>query len=273
MGLSRRDFLRRAGAALAQAQAPSLGLPIRLAWSSDPPVVAIDPGHGGRYTGAVLRGPRGVSLVESEANLDVALRLAALLEQAGLTPVLTRAEDTEVASGWDDFNEDGRLSEDDDLQARVDLANAAGARLFFSIHHNGGPASMRGTSAFYCRDHPLSDEAAVLAEMLQQHFLWVLAALGYHARDLGALDDAMLRKPYGHLFLAGPATPRVARPSLMPTVVGEALFVTNPVEGELLRHEDVRQALAGAYLQAALQFLRLEIEPPELGELDWVPTP
>ncbi|MBI4493516.1 MAG: N-acetylmuramoyl-L-alanine amidase [Chloroflexi bacterium] len=253
---SRRTFLRQTGALLALAWAARA--PARLAFAREsPPLIAIDPGHGGRYIGAVLRGPGGVALLEKEVNLDVALRLAELLEQAGLQAVLTRDHDAEVAAVGEDVNEDGRVSEDDDLQARVDVANQAGAALCFSIHHNGAESSaVRGTATFYCQHHPRGAEAQELAQRLQVQFLEALDQLGYAPRDLGARDDAGLNKPYGHLFLAGPKTPRVARPSGMPTVVGEPLFVTNPTEGALLQQDDTRQALAEAYCRAALLFLQ-----------------
>ncbi len=253
-GLSRRQFLWQAGAALALTHVVR-ALPA-VAQEATPTVVAIDPGHGGRYAGAVLHGPGGILLAEKEINLDIALRLADLLRQAGLQPVLTRDVDGEVNPNRDDLNANGRADEDDDLQARVDVANEAGAALFWSIHHNGLAASeVRGTSSFFCQHHSRGDEAQALCQLLQAHLLDALTQLGYSPRDLGARDDAGLNKPYGHLFLAGPATPRVLRPSAMPTVVGEALFVTNPLEGELLARDDTRQALAQAYFQATLQFL------------------
>lgn len=252
---SRRTFIKQAGAALVLAHLPMVRHVPVLALRAAPPVVAIDAGHGGRETGAVLAVGGRRLLLESEINLDVALRLASLLSEAEAIPVLTREHDAQVAPRGVDLTGDGRIDNNDDLQARVDAANDAHADLFFSVHHNGGPPSVRGTAAFYCRHHPLGPQARTLAQMLQQEFLDAMRQLGYRARDLGALDDAMLNKPGGHLFLAGPATARVARASQMPTVVGEPLFVTNRVEGDLLRRDDTRQAIAEAYFRAALRFM------------------
>jgi N-acetylmuramoyl-L-alanine amidase len=250
--VSRRRFLV-ASAALAAA-----GLLPRPARGQAAPVVAIDPGHGGIYNGSSWSGGRGLML-EKHLALDVALRLAELLNTAGLGTVLTRDTDGVVNVAHEDLNEDGRLTEDDDLQARVDVANAAEAALMLSVHFNGGPPLARGTSTFYCLDHPRGKEARLLAGLLQAEFLEGLFRVGYVARDLGAMDDVMLNKPYGHLFLAGPRTPRVARPSAMPTVVGEPLFLSNPAEAELVRREDTRQALAEAYCRATLLFLGLPV--------------
>ncbi|MGH2350121.1 MAG: N-acetylmuramoyl-L-alanine amidase, partial [Chloroflexota bacterium] len=84
--------------------------------------IAVDPGHGGRDPGAVHHG-----LHEAEVNLAIALELRPFLEAAGARVVLTRDGDRAVASSG---------GTDDDLQARVHIANAAEADLFLSIHSN-----------------------------------------------------------------------------------------------------------------------------------------
>ncbi len=88
-------------------------------------VIVIDPGHGGRYRGAV--GKMGIK--ESEVNLGVALYLWGLLYNAGARPVMTRTADTTVASPYHK-----RLS--NDLLARSEMSNYLNPDLFISIHHN-----------------------------------------------------------------------------------------------------------------------------------------
>lgn len=222
------------------------------------PVIAIDPGHGGREPGAVHRGVSGhVDLMEKEANLAIALRLESMLLERGYGVVLTRREDTEVNVPRTDRNGDGRIDTDDDLQARVDIANGAGAALLFSIHNNGSTSSgVRGTSTWYCVDHPRGEESRLLAAMLQGALVTQLRSAGYADMvDAGFHDDAPLRKPYGHLFLVGPPTPRVARASKMPGVVGESLYVTSDREAALLQNESFVDAIALAYVEAATSFL------------------
>lgn len=222
-----------------------------------PKTVAVDPGHGGPESGAVHRDSSGrLDLAEKEVNLQVALALEEQLAASGFKVVLTRRTDTAVNVPPTDRNGDGRIDNDDDLQARVDIANAAGADLLVSIHHNGGPAEMSGSGAYYCRDHPLGAQSARLAALLRVHLLTQLGSLGYWPRDWGARDDAGLGKPYGHLFLVGPKTPRVARPSTMPGVVGEALFVTNGREAALLKQAEVREAIARAYHNAIVEYFQ-----------------
>lgn len=222
------------------------------------PVVALDPGHGGYESGAVHRGANGrIDLLEKDVNLQLALLVEQQLLDQGYGVVLTRREDSPVNVPRSDRNGDGIIDNDDDLQARVDIANDAGAALLFSIHNNGSTdPRVRGTSTWYAEAHPRGAESRVLAALLQQALIGHLREAGYgDAVDAGFHDDPPLRKPFGHLFLVGPQTPRVARVSLMPGVVGESLYVTSDREASLLQDESTLQAIAGAYADAAIAFL------------------
>ena len=87
--------------------------------------IVIDPGHGGRFSGAV--GMQG--LRESDINLTVGLHLWGLLKQAGAEAIMTRSADVDLCPP-----ENTALS--DDLMARAQLSNNFKADLFISIHHN-----------------------------------------------------------------------------------------------------------------------------------------
>jgi N-acetylmuramoyl-L-alanine amidase len=217
------------------------------------PVVVLDAGHGGFESGAARSTPR---LVEKDLVLDVARRLRDRLEAEGRRVVLTREADTQVNQDGRDLNGDGRVDVDDDLQARVDVSNQAGADLFISLHANGGVPGQRGLSTFYCPACPGAAEHLRLARALH---LGVLAALAPHgAREFGAgvFDEASLGKPYGHLFVIGPQTPRVARPLRAPAAaLVELLFVSDPADAALLARGDVREALADALRAAIGSFL------------------
>lgn len=90
--------------------------------------VAIDPAHGG-----VDRGETGGSLVEKEANLVVALQLAALLEAAGCKVVLLRNDDTTLGT-----------------YHRTRMANAAEPDIHLTIHHNSSTSkAASGCACFY----------------------------------------------------------------------------------------------------------------------------
>lgn len=235
--------------------------PPTVSQSAPLPRIAIDPGHGGPEPGAVHRGASGrVDLVEKEVNLQIGLRLEALLAARGFGTVMTRWTDADVNLPRRDRNGDGRVDPDDDLQARVDVANDAGAALLFSIHNNGATdPRFRGTYTYYCSAHPLGEESRTLAAVLQAALLTNLRGAGYaDVVNGGFRDDGDLGKPYGHLFLVGPITPRVARLSQMPGVVGESLFVTSDRESALLKDDAVIDAIAQSYFEAALSFLGMD---------------
>jgi N-acetylmuramoyl-L-alanine amidase len=128
--------------------------------------VFLDPGHGGRYPGAVYGG-----VEEQYVNLLIAKETRAVLESRGHTVRMSRTGDYTIFNGdrptwhWNEakgtyflyadgktgvYSYDGSGSgiPYDDLQVRCDAANASGADIFISIHNNaGGNAS--GTESYY----------------------------------------------------------------------------------------------------------------------------
>lgn len=76
-------------------------------------VIVLDPGHGGKDRGAVVRG-----VEENRLTLEIANGVAAELRaMGGFVPYLTRKEDVFVA-----------------LSERVDLSEQAGGEIFLSLH-------------------------------------------------------------------------------------------------------------------------------------------
>jgi N-acetylmuramoyl-L-alanine amidase len=118
-------------------------------------------------------------------------------------------------------------------------------RIYVSIHFNGGGTpALRGTETYYNRDNA-GPESRRLAEALQANILATLAGLGHAVVDRGAKDDLLAGKPYGHFFsLRGG----------MPSALGEPLFLSNPVEAQLLLRDEVRDALAQGYTGGILEY-------------------
>ncbi|HEY5665810.1 MAG TPA: N-acetylmuramoyl-L-alanine amidase, partial [Gammaproteobacteria bacterium] len=104
-------------------------LPVVAADSDRDVVIVIDAGHGGHDPGATGRS----GLYEKDAVLDIARRLAARVDAApGFRSVLVRHDDTYVAP-----------------EARVDIARAAQADFFISIHADSSPSrSARGATVY-----------------------------------------------------------------------------------------------------------------------------
>lgn len=84
--------------------------------------VVIDPGHGGKFSGA--HGYRRM-VIEKDAALDIGLKLSKLLKSVGMHVVMTRLGDYHLAE---------ELFED--LPKRVVVAKKNKADLFISIHLN-----------------------------------------------------------------------------------------------------------------------------------------
>jgi N-acetylmuramoyl-L-alanine amidase len=210
--------------------------------------IAIDPGHGGSLDGAV--GPDGTR--EADLNLDIGLRLARMLEGAGVATVVTRTSDGHVNEPPLDLTADGVIDETDELAARPDIANRARADLFIAIHNNTAVnESVGGPSTFYADDRPFQKRSARLARTIQAEVVAALARVP--AGDWRPYDHGALVYPYYVLRDYDP--PRLLRPTQMPGVLSEGLFLSNPRELRLLKQPRVRQAMAVAYYHAIAEYL------------------
>ncbi len=160
-------------------------------------------------------GPTG--LTEAEANLGIARELRRLLIDAGARVILTR---------------DG--PEPVDLAARPRLADQVGADVLVSIHNNAlpdgvNPAGNVGSSVFYFQPRSLP-----LARAIQNGLARRLAVpvLGVARGDLA-----------------------LARPTWMPAVLVEGLFMIVPQQEAALRTEEVRRRYAEAVAEGLADFL------------------
>lgn len=93
--------------------------------------VVIDPGHGGKDSGAAKHGA-----LEKNAALDVALRLDSKLREAGFSTVMTRKGDYFV-----------------ELNERAAISNRQSNAIFISIHFNDSPRRrINGVETYYNSD-------------------------------------------------------------------------------------------------------------------------
>ncbi len=182
-----------------------------------PPLVALDPGHGGSDTGAV--GVTGV--FEKDINLAIALRVDVHLRAAGLRTLLTRSDDSTVS-----------------LKQRTDLANGAKAGIFVSIHNNAASSDSHGTETFYwgTADGDYSPEGRRLAEAIQRRLVDTL-----DSTDRGARTHWL--------------SLHVLRESLMPAALTEVGFLTNAEEEAKLKDPIYQDKAAQAIAAGILEFL------------------
>ncbi len=209
--------------------------------------VAVDPGHGGSLSGAV--GSDGTR--EADINLDIGLRLARMLEGAGVNVVITRTTDAFVNEPPLERTGDGVIDDDDELAARPDVANLARADLFVSIHNNHAVnESVGGPSTYYFDGRPFGARSARLARLVQEEMVAALDGIsdGYQPYDHGTLV-------YPYYVLRGYDPPRLRRPTQMPGVLSEGMFLSNERELRYLKRPSVRALMATAYYDAIAKYL------------------
>ncbi|MCK5557267.1 MAG: N-acetylmuramoyl-L-alanine amidase [Candidatus Hydrogenedentes bacterium] len=187
--------------------------------------IVIDPGHGGRFEGAIAHN----RLREADVNLNVASHLHELLRDAGADVTLTRSTDSAVAK-----KRNPSLIED--LEARPTLANAIGADLFLSIHHNADivPDSQRNDLEVY---YKMADPGQSMD----------LARRIMHSV---AFTDLSLERR--KLLL--PGNYRVLRQSEMPAVLIEVSYLTNTENAQKLALSSTHRLQASAIFKGLVDY-------------------
>ncbi|MCI0436996.1 MAG: N-acetylmuramoyl-L-alanine amidase [Gemmatimonadetes bacterium] len=222
------------------------------------PLVVLDAGHGGRDNGKI--GPNG--LREKAAALQLTRRIADSLAQRGFSVQLTRTADTLIS-----------------LDDRPRLANrwkgAATPAVFLSIHMNSTTSSSaRGFETFFLSEARTEDERRV-AEMEN-----AAAALEDGPSRTASIEDVIMTGLRNDFYVRasndlaeavqraiarvhdGPdrgvkrAGFRVLVGALMPAVLVEAGFISNPQEARRLADASFQAGLAGAIAQAVETFFR-----------------
>ncbi|MBF0122474.1 MAG: N-acetylmuramoyl-L-alanine amidase [Candidatus Omnitrophica bacterium] len=215
--------------------------------------VMIDAGHGGKDPGAV--GYRGVR--EKDINLDIALRAAEAFQAAGIKAVLTRDSDDFIT-----------------LQERTERASQSGVDLFVSIHANANKSrGASGVEVYYADPLGIEDKFSdqrrinekkfvaplnmnkenvdvrkIIADMLYSYKLSLSPGLAESvARGLSFEISGKARgsKPQRYYVL---------RNTLIPAVLIEVGFITNPEEAKLLQDKSYRQRIADAITKNVLRY-------------------
>lgn len=174
--------------------------------------IAVDAGHP--PLGAV--GPTGVR--EADVTLAVARKVERLLERAGATVVMVRADDAPV-----------------DLVARVARAEREDAEVLVSIHANALPDGVNpfishGTSVYY-----FQPQSVELARAIQRALV----------RQFGSRDLGIARADFA-----------LARPTWMPAALCEGLFLMMPDQEAVLASEEGQWRYARGIVEGIAEFLR-----------------
>lgn len=193
------------GIQIKEFEQPSINKPLR------DKIFVVDPGHGGDNEEDV-KGPTG--LREKDVNLSIALKVAALLEEAGAKVFLTRKEDIYVPLG-----------------KRANLANDVRPNFFLSIHQNyfANP-NISGSEIYHYRGD--QDGEALAIQILKELSKEIKTA------DRGAkvADFYLLRE---------------VRTSALQI---EVAYITNPEEEEKLKDEGFRNKAAEAIVRGLIRY-------------------
>lgn len=183
-------------------------------------VVVVDPGHINTPTETGAKGPTG--LEERQANLWIALELGRILQDRGAKVVMTR-----------------RGTEPVPLYRRPEIAKAAGADLFVSIHNNAQPDGVNpfvnnGTAVYYYHVH--SQE---LARSVHRKLL----------KATGLPDWGLY---FGNFV--------VIRPPQYPAILCEVAFMMIPRQEEMLKTKLFQRKAARAIADGISDFLKESVK-------------
>ncbi|MCD8323239.1 MAG: N-acetylmuramoyl-L-alanine amidase [Oscillospiraceae bacterium] len=192
------------------------------------PVLVIDAGHGGADGGAVATD----GTLESDLNLDIALRLEALAAFWGVDTVMTRdSAEIDYPAEADTLAAMKRA----DQYARAALVNSTAGAVLISIHQNNYPAAAPwGIQVFYGGVAGSDTLAAVLQENLT-------GQLCSNTRRLAEPIDSSI-----YLMKKASCT----------AVLVECGFLSNPEDLSKLRTEEYRLELATVILASYLQYIQ-----------------
>ena len=195
-------------------------------------LVVIDPGHentGGDPGASATH--NGITYIESNLNLQIAVRLKAQLEAKGIEVYMTRYEGS------------GLISTDstESLKKRVTVANEMNADFFVSIHHNSFTSeSANGFEVYYSTGTPITTTIAKTSITEDGRDL-TLERSAYSTRSntekvqisksvATQITNEVSSKLSMYNRGAKDSNLYVCKNTLMPSILVENGFLTNPTE-------------------------------------------
>ncbi|MEK7813050.1 MAG: N-acetylmuramoyl-L-alanine amidase, partial [Candidatus Desantisbacteria bacterium] len=218
--------------------------------------IVIDPGHGGKDSGAIGK----TGLLEKNVVLDISKRLRFALQRAmpNINILLTRDNDYFIP-----------------LRERTRFANYKNADMFISIHSNASYASKAHGFEVFCLSTEASDDASralaaaenevisleketgsnnidmiklILGDIAQQEFIDESMELAASVQSIVCKNMGMVSRGAKSAFFW------VLRDAMMPAVLIEVGFLTNPFEESRLRSEEFRDNLVSSICDAIVVY-------------------
>ena len=209
-------------------------------------LVVIDPGHeniGGDPGASATH--NGITYIESNLNLQIAVRLKAQLEAKGIEVYMTRYEGS------------GLISTDstESLRKRVSVANEMNADFFVSIHHNSFTSeSANGFEVYYSTGTPITTTIAK-SSITEDGRDLTLERSSYSSRSntekvqisksvATQITNEVSSKLNMYNRGAKDSNLYVCKNTLMPSILVENGFLTNPTEAAKVSTASHQQKLA-----------------------------
>jgi len=215
--------------------------------------IIIDPGHGGKDPGAIGR----FGEYEKKIVLDISKRLKKILQDKGIRIRMTRDRDEFIS-----------------LQKRTEIASRSKADLFVSVHANSSPVrSVHGLEVYTAKylgfkernsdqrktnqrlmfnqlsmKRGVPDLNNIISDMIYTHKQAQAETL---AKQLARTTAKRIKtknrgEKKSHFF--------VVKNTLMPAILIEVGFLTNPKESKLLQTSKYRQRVARGIAESILDY-------------------
>ena len=184
-------------------------------------VIFIDAGHGGHDVGAIGT-LDGMKIYEENVNLTISLLVRDELEKRGFTVVMSRETDVFI-----------------ELAERVDMANAAKADMFVSLHCNSAVPAAYGTRILYT-DRSVSYKKIKFAGYFEKAIEEFANLYDKMRKDVFVRSD----KEESGYHLA------VLRDTNMPSILIEMGFITNESDLRLFLNESWQHDIANSIADA-----------------------
>ena len=185
---------------------------------SDSKKVVLDPGHGGIDAGKI-----GINNEkEKEINLKISLKIKKMLENEGISVIMTRTDDARLAD-----------THRGDLEERVRIMNEEQPALVVSIHQNSyQDPEVKGPQVFY---YTGAVEGKKAAEILQS--------------GLNMIDSSYSRTAKEN------SSYYILKWTEVPVVIVECGFLSNAEEAGKLISNEYQETIAGAVAEGIMDYM------------------
>ena len=208
---------------------PSLNFELPLPTDTDmgKVTIVIDAGHGGEDGGC-----EGNGLVEKNLNLDISMRLASLLREAGVNVVMTRETDILLYDKNSDYEGKKKVQ---DVRRRLEIATEQENAVLVCIHMNYfAETKYSGLQVWYSKN---DSKSRILANLIQTEV----------KTTLQPNNKRSIKEATSGIFLLNNAP--------FPAVLVECGFLSNTDEARALGDAEYRQALAKVIFEAIMEYI------------------